>query len=200
MTTEVAFLEEFYDLLAPRAKVDRPWQTRALPASPLLAAVAPRSEESSERAHTTAEEESIEVCVKLLKPPATHRMLVSLDDKVAAIVDKLVRRGVAAEPSDIRLLLKGKVLLPSRAIRDCGLTHGTTLHATLRASATAQPATTTASAAKDGLGSAATTVNSEAFWTSLEAHLRGELASEMEAAAVCELFRKAWHQSQSHKQ
>jgi hypothetical protein len=42
------------------------------------------------------------------------------------------------------------------------------------------------------LVSAASILNRNTFWTSLESHLRGELVNEAETIAVLQLFHNAW--------
>ncbi|KAI9596449.1 hypothetical protein BDF19DRAFT_437511 [Syncephalis fuscata] len=158
---------------------------------------------------------SIEVCVKLLKPPAAHRMLLEPEDTVTSILDKLVSRGVAPEKSAIRLILKGKVLISSRTIRDCGITNGAVIHATVKSAPTEQqqpqPSSSSISESDQidknclsenndhsipSIGASTTlvasTLNAEDFWISLAAYLRGQFSSEAETLTALQLFRDAW--------
>ncbi|RKP09420.1 hypothetical protein THASP1DRAFT_28793 [Thamnocephalis sphaerospora] len=194
MTSEVAFVENLLDLLAPRAKQERDWHCRPVPTDRLLQPIAPAGNCTTEKG-VTAEEKPLEVCVKLLKPPAAHRMLVRPNDTVASIKAKLVERGVAADTSMIRLILKGKALLNERSIEECGLVSGATVHASLQKGAAPPPPppepTKPAVAREQPLA----ILQTDAFWQELEGFLRGQLPSHAAAAETLALFRNAWQTS-----
>ncbi|KAL1933173.1 hypothetical protein VTP01DRAFT_8851 [Rhizomucor pusillus] len=198
---EGSFIKQYLESLSSRSvrfdedycsrQLPSPLRIKRQPAPPNTKNVKTEPEESTAAAPTSAVSDdtaTIDVIVKILKPASQLTVgNVSVNDTVSELKNRIYQlNNVPANRQ--KLLLKGKVLADSKALKDYNISNGATVH--LMVSAAPAKTSSTASSTRNtnvtrhGLSEAGVrAIDSAEFWQAIEKTVTDQLNQE-DAAIV----------------